>query len=493
MLKIYNEVVKKQKNFWNGCVFHPTDAVEDPWGKRILDKMSEDGAINNVRIYAMFEDIVYLDGEDNLCFDFRVSDLRLDYLVSKGFDLLIAYAGMPECIARNFSTGVIAAKNKTRYKGKMWNTSPPISQEIWEEVCYQYTKHNVERYGIEVVSKWRCHCFNESDISMFFMADLPWGEDSTLVRAKEYCQMYEGFVKGVRRACSEIAIGGPALASDETFFEYFLNNVKEKKLPLDFISLHYYGAEPYELNEGLKEFGVSNLLDKHKSRLAVVKKCGFEDTPIIIDEWGACSHGFFNKEECPMLMFRETEQYPAYYTRLIHDIVYSDMKMDALMICLSGQHEMTEDFSGFRNFFTLNFIKKPIYNAYILASKLGEDLLKYSCENPHVYALPTKTEKGYAVMFTYAADNFNTTLADAQETLCFEGDIAGKKMTVWAIDKTYTNPYALYQNMGMGTPTKAELTLLREEGILKPVYQGEAKAEVVFPLTANATYFVMVE
>ena len=143
MLKIYNEVVKKQKNFWNGCVFHPTDAVEDPWGKRILDKMSEDGAINTIRIYAMFEDIVYLDGEDNLCFDFRLSDLRLDYLVSKGFDLLIAYAGMPECIARNFSTGVIAAKNKTRYKGKMWNTSPPISQEIWEEVLDGYSVDDI--------------------------------------------------------------------------------------------------------------------------------------------------------------------------------------------------------------------------------------------------------------------------------------------------------------------------------------------------------------
>jgi len=80
MITIENAILKKQKNFWNNCLFHPTDAVEDPWGKRILDQMAKDGAVQTVRIYSMFEDIVYLDGNGNLCCDFRISDLRLDYL-----------------------------------------------------------------------------------------------------------------------------------------------------------------------------------------------------------------------------------------------------------------------------------------------------------------------------------------------------------------------------------------------------------------------------
>ena len=50
MITIQNKVVKKQNNFWNSCVFHPTDAVEDPWGRRILDRMAKDGAIQTVRI-----------------------------------------------------------------------------------------------------------------------------------------------------------------------------------------------------------------------------------------------------------------------------------------------------------------------------------------------------------------------------------------------------------------------------------------------------------
>ena len=63
MITIYEKEERKINNFWNHCLFHPTDAVEDPWGKRILDRMAKDGAIKSVRIYAMLEDIVYLDGD----------------------------------------------------------------------------------------------------------------------------------------------------------------------------------------------------------------------------------------------------------------------------------------------------------------------------------------------------------------------------------------------------------------------------------------------
>lgn len=101
MIKIGKNVIKKQENVWSNAVFHPTDAVEDPWGKRILDKMAEDRAVKTIRIYTMFEDIVYYDGEGNLTYDYRLSDLRLDYLLSLGYDLILAYGGMPDCIAKS--------------------------------------------------------------------------------------------------------------------------------------------------------------------------------------------------------------------------------------------------------------------------------------------------------------------------------------------------------------------------------------------------------
>ena len=39
---------KKEKdlvNFWNHMVFHPTNAIEDDWGQRQLEKLAADHAV----------------------------------------------------------------------------------------------------------------------------------------------------------------------------------------------------------------------------------------------------------------------------------------------------------------------------------------------------------------------------------------------------------------------------------------------------------------
>lgn len=490
MIRIGSQVLRRQNNFWNHCLFHPTDAVEDPWGKRILDQMAADGSVKTVRIYAMLEDIVYLDGNDQLCYDFRVSDLRLDYLVEKGYNLLIAYAGMPECIASDPLVFNVDNKGSRRYKGKVFNTSPPKDYALYEEICYQYTKHNVERYGIERVSQWRCHCHNEPDGS-FFMNYL--SEDDQEPRIREYTKLYAAFARGVSRVSERIRIGGPACAFVFDFIEAFLNNVRRQNLKLDYVALHNYGTTPEEVNAGTRPITVENNLWRQRKLVEVIEKCGFGDRERIVDEWGAATAGYFNTEECPAYIFRETEVFAAYYVKLIHQMLLTDPQVSKMMICLSGQHEMVTDFSGFRNFFTLNFIKKPIYNAYILASKLGEDLLTVETENDNLFVVPTRTEAGYAVLLTYASEYFLEDLPAVDETVTFAEDVGGRTVTVWRIDKNTTNPYRLAQKLGIGTPTREQIRLLREEGNLKPVKVQSGEETLTLHLIPNSTCLITVE
>ena len=499
MITIFNEVVKEQENFWNGCLFHPTDAIEDPWGKRILDQIAEDKACHTVRIYTMFEDIVSMDEEGNLHFDFQLSDLRLDYMVEKGYTLLLAYAGIPNCIAREDNAKKSNSKNKTRYKGKMWNTSPPKSPELWEEICYQYTKHIVERYGVERVNSWYCQCFNEPDGRGFFMSEEPM---NTMRRVEEYVSMYEGFARGVRRAGTSIPVGGPTLALSTFFLEEFLKLVKKKNLELNYITMHFYGTDPPYLTAGEHGLSVWGNIARQRPKIDIIKKCGFGDTPIIVDEWGASAMGFYNIEECKFLIFRETEINAAYYVRFIYYLMRSGLNIKRLLICLSGQHEMTEDFSGFRNFFTLNFIKKPIYNAHILASKLGKQILRCSADmltsyptyKDTVTVVPTKHEDGsYAILLCYGEGNLLMDIEDREETLEFEEDLKGKKVTVWCIDKEHTNPYRFAQKMGWKDLTEEQIEVLREEGNLKPIYVGEYTGGIKLHLTAGATFLITVE
>ena len=163
---------------------------------------------------------------------------------------------------------------------------------------------------------------------------------------------------------------------------------------------------------------------------------------------------------------------------------------------------MTEDFSGFRNFFTLNFIKKPIYNAYILASKLYENVLRcstdvltaYPMQGDEVTVIPTKDDGGkYAVLRCYGEGNFLIPAEDKQETIEFEEDICGKTVTIWCIDKEHTNPYRMAQRKGWKHLTAEQIEILREEGNLKPVFVGKGTGKIDLKLTAGATYLITVE
>lgn len=494
MLTVKNTAIRNIRNFWNHCLFHPTDAIEDPWGKRILDRMASDGSIQTVRIYAMLEDIVYTDETGVLQYDFRLSDLRLDYMVEKGYDLLIAYAGMPDCIAKTTLHKTNVAKNKTRYKGKMFNTSPPADYAQWEEVCYQYTKHNVERYGLARVSGWHCHCFNEPDIPAFFLSELPF--EAKDIRLAEYCKLYAAFQRGVRRVSEKIPVGGPALAGacQFDFLGGFLDYVKHCSLKLDFISWHNYGTEPHRMENGTRPITVSNSIENQNAFDKTVKEHGFDKLPVIVDEWGAATGGFCNKEDFPSLMFRETEVFSAYYAKLICEHIRHDHAIEKMMLCLSGQHEMTEDFSGFRNFFTLNFIAKPIYNAHRLAAKLGNTLLEYEEDRTeNLYILPTKKQDGgYAVLLSYSAEYFEEDLAPLTLHVNLPDDIFGQKLNIWCIDKTTTNPYRLSQKIGDASQTPEGLQLLRKEGQLMPVFSTILTSTAVpaLHMTANSVFLI---
>lgn len=494
MILVKDKIKKIQKNFWNNCLFHPTDAVEDSWGKRILDTMSLDKSIQTVRIYTMFEDIVLMDENGNLTYDFRVNDLRLDYLAEKGYDVLLAYGMMPECIATNKNALSNASKNKTRYKGKLINTSTPVDYKLWEDICYEYTKHIVERYGIETVSKWHLQCLNEPDNLQFFMSYLPLSVMDK--RVEEYGKLYKAFANGILRVSDKLCFGGPALAGIRDFLRGFLNYVKENNLRMDFISLHNYAdnIDVEALKKGERKFCVNDWLKVHEDYFEIIKEYGFSDKELIIDEWGMAAFGFFNMEECPCFISRECEVFSSYYVKLIKKIIEKNWQISKLIICLSGQHEMITDFSGFRNFFTLNFFKKPIYNAFILASKLHSNILESETDNENIFVIPSKNDKNeYAVLLTYSSDYFEEDLPLIKKEIKFEGDIKGKTITVFCIDKNTTNPYRLYEKKGLTDLSVEDISKLRNEGNLKPISIYKSIQKIELALSANSVYMIIVK
>jgi hypothetical protein len=226
----------------------------------------------------------------------------------------------------------------------------------------------------------------------------------------------------------------------------------------------------------------------------VIKECGFADCEVVVDEWGMCTRGFWNGEECPDLIVREHEVFSAYYTKLIKRFIDVDPMLSKLMICLSGQHEMTEDFSGFRNFFTLNHFAKPIYNAHLMASKLKNLLISAECQNENVFVVPTRDKYGaYSVMLTYCSKHFDENIPTLEESVSFEEELCGRHLTVYCIDKENTNPYRLAERMSIRYPDDEQKKILREKGKMKPIVDTEYNGTPIkIKLTANSTYLIQV-
>lgn len=463
----------KIRNFWNNIHFHPTDAIEDAWGQRILNRVSEDRVARTVRMYAMLEDIVSMDEDGRLHYDFTLNDTRIDYMLDKGFDLLLSYNFIPPCISSNPDEVSRMCKSATRYKGKFIVTAPPGDYALWEEICRQYTRHLVERYGAERVRSWHLQCFNEPDIESFFMK----GEKDAKVRAGEYSKLYDAFARGVLSVDDGLCVGGPALAGNLTFYEQFLRHLRDTDTRIDYICVHAYGTDPAFIQ--YRPLNVRNSIAKLRRLQALAKQYGFGHLPFIVDEWGASACGFYNIEEEPLYIFRDTEKFAAYFARMITLYEDMDMGLDKLILCLSGQHEMKQDFTGFRNFFSLNFFARPIYHAYKLAAKLGN--VKLGCDTEAVRecmtVFPTADGERIAVLLCHSADDLRD-LEEESVELTVSGFSGQKRARLWRIDQTHANAYHRFQKLGCPDP-------LTEEQILDIRAFGECEPTEIGPVAAG--------
>ncbi|MBE6588598.1 MAG: hypothetical protein E7643_00340 [Ruminococcaceae bacterium] len=484
------------RNFWNHIHFHPTDAIEDAWGQAILDEVAKDGVAETVRMYAMLEDIVTMDEDGTLQYDFTENDVRMDYIISRGFKIFLSYNYMPPCITEDPMLLEHANKKSTRYKGKRISAARLRDDALWEEICYRYTEHIVERYGLDTVKNWYLQCYNEPDHANYFMKELGPLPQNLACRLAEYLRLYRGFARGVSRVSTELYVGGPASAGDIPFLEGFLAAVKEEGLKLDFFTGHTYGTGPDLLNRGERPFAVKNTLNKVIEYQNALDRY-FPDVEIVIDEWGAAYSGFYDREECPQLLFREGSEYAAYYLKTIVAYLEAGVRVSRQMICLSGQHDLPCDFSGCRNFMGLNLIKKPIYNAYALAAGLGSTRLLAESDVKDLTALATAREDGaLCLMLAYAAEHFDKELPTVTDTLTVDG-VGGKyRVVVHCIDKEHTNPYQYALSHGWGDLfDSAQIEELRRVGTLVPLadYEAEANGKLEIPLRFTTNALLRVE
>lgn len=451
-----SKTIRRINNFWNHIHFHPTDAIEDNWGRHILERVSQDKVARYVRVYAMLEDIVSKDAKGNLTFDYTLLDARLDFMVKKEFNLLICYNFMPPCIAEDPNN----MSKMPRYKGKRINFSKPADFKEWQEVCRCFTEHIVERYGIEMVENWYMHCWNEPDHCYWLSGTT--ADECDEEKLTSYCNLYDYFAEGVSEVSKNIKIGGPSAAYNKRFIEEFIIHTQrgtnyatgKKGSKFDFLSIHTYSNSTKNVNMGQNP-NVKNILSKILFANGLLEQHGLRGTEIIVDEWGITSGGFANISQYPELEFRDRSYSAAFFAKLICKCIdgfhKNNINLNKMMICLSGQHNLKKEFEGYRNFFTLNQFPKPIYNAFCLTAKLGDNLLSCNIEtgDDTIGAVATRDDYGnYKILIYYMDENTRVKLQNKRINLKISQINGSYILKHYRIDHGNSNAYTKWCELG---------------------------------------------
>ena len=223
-----------------------------------------------VRFHDIFHDVygsVRKDG-DKLVYDFSGID-RL-------YDALLA-CGIKPFIELGFTPGVMTTSKLSIFYWK-GNTSHP-QPGPWMELIDAFTRHLIQRYGIDEVRKWPFEVWNEPNLDGFWE-----GADQ-----KAYFELYANTARTIKKIDPTLKVGGPSTAG-AAWVPELLAYAKSVGVPVDFVTTHTYGV-----TEGfLDEFGQSDrklAADPNSIIGDVVRVRGqiqasaFPDIPLYITEW----------------------------------------------------------------------------------------------------------------------------------------------------------------------------------------------------------------
>jgi xylan 1,4-beta-xylosidase len=223
-----------------------------------------------VRFHGILLDEVGVYDEDkqgNPRYNFTYVDQIYDGLLRNGIRPFVEISFMPKALASQLD-----------YQGFWYKpiVSPPKDYVRWDDLITQFTRHLVDRYGIDEVSQWYFEVWNEPNIG--FWTGKPAQET--------YFQLYDHTAKDIKTVSLRLRVGGPSTAQAAWIREFIAHTVAEK-IAVDFISSHIYG-----MDQASKVFGSGVTIPEEEMVYRGTKKM-YEDIrasarpelPLIVSEF----------------------------------------------------------------------------------------------------------------------------------------------------------------------------------------------------------------
>lgn len=321
-----------------------------------------------IKIQDIFSDVLSVyqenaEGEPIYCMAYI--DILLDFVLSIGLKPWLQLSYMPVSLAK--------------YPGhRLFGSivSEPKDIDKWCALCENFMTHILNRYGKKEIASWRFLIWNQPNTGteLYGFSD-----------EKIFYKFYKKTHAAIKSIAPMIQICAPAsyyiiLENFENWYIHFLNWARKEDCMLDALNFTYYDTKLLEdrnhskesfgfvhtmaLSEnpdGLKEFVMQVLRER--------KEIGLEDMPIYLSEW--------NNSPSQQDLLNDTCYKSCYIAK---NILENYDRLDAFgfwsLTDLMNEAAIPQKlFFGGIGLFTKNGIPKASYNAFILLSKLGDELL----------------------------------------------------------------------------------------------------------------------
>jgi xylan 1,4-beta-xylosidase len=405
-----------------------------------------------VRFHAIFHDEVGLYDEDKDAkplYNFSYVDQIYDGLLENHVRPFIELSFMPKKLAADPN-----ALHAFWYKQ---NVSPPKDWNRWEQLVEVFTKHLVERYGLEEVSQWYFEVWNEPNLD--FWAGQP--QEST------YYELYDRAAHAIKRVSPRLRVGGPATAQ-AAWVDRFLAHCKEKSVPVDFASTHVYGNDRAE-----DVFGTHESIPRTQMVCRAVRKVHdqiaaspYPNTPLIWSEFNA---SYMNEPAVTDTSFMgpwlaDTIRQCDGLTQMMSYWTFSDV--------FEEQGVVKTPFYGGFGLLAEGSIPKAAFNDFALLHQLGDMRLDVNSNS----ALVTRHKDGslqIAVWNLFLPEESGTAKTFR---LRFKSLTTGKLARVTIVDKEHGSPLAAWEKMGRpDSPTLSQVAELKKASALPAAQQHPLK------------------
>jgi xylan 1,4-beta-xylosidase len=422
-------------------------------------------------------------------YDFTVVDRIIDTYLARGVRPYLQLGFMPEALS--------TAPAGTPYQ-HLWRpgfdykliatgwTYPPKSYEKWGELVYQWTLHNVERYGRDEVLKWYFEVWNEANLPVYWQGT-----------PEEFYKLHDVAIAAVRRALPGARVGGPDTAGPGgAFMDGFLKHITtgtnyatgETGTPTDFLAFHAKGRPTFV--DGHVRMGISTHLKEVDGGFTkVLSVPALARLPVVIGE--------SDPEGCaacpgPQNAYRNGTMYSSYtaasFARIWELASRRKVNLEGVL-SWSFEFENQPWFAGYRQLAT-NGVNLPVLNVFRLFAQLGPEQLSASSSaqlpldtvmndgvrgEADVGVLATRAGDGRVAVLLWHYHDDDLPGADAAVKLTIQGLHEPFAATLRRVDGGHANAFAAWKAMGSPlSPNATQYEQLEKASELVPENVNES-------------------